>query len=845
MQLRRIGGPLLAAAMFVFALWVLRRELRHYGYREIIGASHAIPLDRILLATLFTALGYLVLTAYDYLGLRYAGRVLPYRKVALASFSGYAFSQSLGLPAVTGGSIRLRLYSAWGLSTIDVTKVVAFNSLSFFVSVITVGGAVFLIEPLRVPAILHLPFATIRPLGAVFLALVATYLILCVREHEPLRIRGHEISFPSPRLALGQMLAGTLDWLVAGAVLFTLMPRGTGLSYPLFLAIFVLSQTAGLASHIPGGLGVFETLVLALLPPSVPAAAALGALLAYRVIFYLMPFGVAVVLLGVREARERREGIARATRFAGRSISVVAPHLLAGMTFVSGAILLFSGATPAMPARLRWLDDVLPLGLLEASHFLGSIVGTALLILAWGLARRLDAAYHLAVWLHAAGNASSLVKGLDYEEAIALAVALTALVPARREFDRKASLLAEPLTPGWIASVVAVVVASLWVGFFAYKHLDYSSDLWWRFALRGDGPRFLRASAGAVGAAFVFGALRLLRPAPPPSLVTTADQLDRAAAIVARSRDTNANLALLGDKSLLFSDSGDAFVMYAVEGRSWIAMGDPVGPPDSVEELAWTFAELAHRYDDVGVFYQVKPQNLRLYIDLGFLLLKLGEEARVPLAQFAPEGSLRRAVRRLDREGVSCEIVPSEGVPALLPRLREVSDAWLATRNTREKGFSLGYFDERYLARFPIAVVRTGETIVSFANVWTGADREEVSVDLMRHVPEAPNGTMDYLFAKLMMWGREQGYAWFNLGMAPLTGLESRPLAPLWNRVGTFLYRHGEHFYNFQGLRQYKEKFHPVWEPRYLASPGGLALPRVFANLASLISGGLAGVVRR
>jgi phosphatidylglycerol lysyltransferase len=174
-----------------------------------------------------------------------------------------------------------------------------------------------------------------------------------------------------------------------------------------------------------------------------------------------------------------------------------------------------------------------------------------------------------------------------------------------------------------------------------------------------------------------------------------------------------------------------------------------------------------------------------------------------------------------------------------------ISDSWLTEKKTREKGFSLGFFAENYINRFPVAVVRRDERIVAFANIWTSGDKEELSVDLMRHLEDAPAGVMDYMFVHLMVWGQEQGYRWFNLGMAPLSGLENRSLGPLWNRVGSLAYRFGENFYNFQGLRQYKEKFDPVWEPTYLASPGGLALPRILTNLAALISGGLRGVVAK
>jgi phosphatidylglycerol lysyltransferase len=181
----------------------------------------------------------------------------------------------------------------------------------------------------------------------------------------------------------------------------------------------------------------------------------------------------------------------------------------------------------------------------------------------------------------------------------------------------------------------------------------------------------------------------------------------------------------------------------------------------------------------------------------------------------------------------------------LVPELREISDNWLQRRHAREKRFSLGFFDAGYLARLPIAVVRRGERIEAFANVWAGGAFEELSVDLMRYRGDAPPGVMDYLLVNLMLWGRDRGYRWFNLGMAPLAGFETRPLAPLWTRLGASVQRMGEHFYNFQGLREYKDKFHPVWEPRYLASPGGLALPRILTNLTTLIGGGARGTLGR
>jgi phosphatidylglycerol lysyltransferase len=189
--------------------------------------------------------------------------------------------------------------------------------------------------------------------------------------------------------------------------------------------------------------------------------------------------------------------------------------------------------------------------------------------------------------------------------------------------------------------------------------------------------------------------------------------------------------------------------------------------------------------------------------------------------------------------------VPVEEVSGILDALGEISAEWLASKNVREKGFSLGRFERDYMRNFPIAVVRVGERIVAFANVWAGGGRRELSLDLMRHVGSAPNGIMEFLFLELMLWGKEQKYERFTLGMVPLFGLERRRLAPLWSQAGAFLFRYGEHFYNFQGLLRFKAKFEPIWEPRYLAAPGGFALPRVLRDVALLISGGVSGLVAK
>ena len=844
----------MALLVLILALVVLREELREYRYHEIVQAARRIPARRILVAALATVLSYATLVLYDALALRYVRRPLPLRRLAFGSFIAYALSQTLGFPLLTGGSVRLRFWTAWGLSASEIAQGIGFAGTTFTLGLVALGGAALLAEPVPNTEFLGISLVALRPIGAVLVLGALAYVTWAIiRGGRVIRLWGWEFAIPSGRQAVAQLGVATLDWAVAAAVLYALLPASQPLSFVTFAGAFVLAQVLGVVSHVPGGLGVFETIMVLLLRGNVPADRLLGALVVYRIVYYFAPFVAAVLLLSSYEALRRRVAIAKGAGIIGsvtaRWVPAVLPVVLSVSTFVAGAVLLFSGATPSLHPRVATLHSLVPLGLIEISHFTASIAGAALLVLAWAIRRRLDAAYALTIAVLLLGIVTSLLKGLDWEEALLLAAVLAAVVPSRHVFYRRAALTAEPFTPTWIVAVTGVVGITIWLGVFSYQHVEYSHSLWWRFTARGDAPRFLRATAGASIALLLVAWYRLLAPARAEPELPSGEELKHARTIVAQSASTTANLALLGDKALMFSDHGDAFIMYGVEGRSWVALGDPVGSDEDSAEVAWRFREEADRHGAWTVFYEVGVERLPLYLDLGLTLTKLGEEAHVDLRTFSMEGGSRKNMRRNQREfakaGATFEIAPREEVPSLLPALRCVSDSWLTSKNTREKGFSLGRFDDEYLKNFPVALVRLKGEVVAFANLWLSGGHAEVSPDLMRFSEKAPPAVMDYLFVELILWAQAQGYENFNLGMAPLSGLADRRLAPLRHRAGSLLFKHAEHFYNFQGLRQYKEKYDPIWTPRYLASPGGLILPRVVTNVASLVSRGITGLIRK
>ena len=498
---------------------------------------------------------------------------------------------------------------------------------------------------------------------------------------------------------------------------------------------------------------------------------------------------------------------------------------------------MFSIAVPAPAERLATLSEVLPLPVLEIAHVVAGATGVGLIFVARGLSLRLEAAYRLAALLLGVGIVTLVFKGLIYEGAAVLIAILVMLFYTRPEFRRDGALLNQGFPTEWTSTLTALLAVTIWLGLLSYKPAEYSHELWWHFDYTAEYARFLRTMTVVLVTTVAIGLANLLRPDPAPDL-PHADGLEQVRSIVEQSPAARANLALLGDKRFLFSDSGKAFIMYRVKGKSWIALGDPVGPAAEHEKLVLTFRELCDRYGGWSVFYLVDAEGLSLYVDLGLSLLKVGEDARVPLERFSLTGHERRELRkahdRVLEQGVDFAIVGSHEVPALIPELERVSNDWLAHLATTERGFLRGSFSPDYVARFPCAVVRQDKRIIAFAILWVSGGKEELALGLLRYHRDAPKGIMEFMVIELMVGGRARGYRWFDLGMVPLARHERQLPDPLWHLIGRMVYRQSEHFQDSDSHRRFAAALDPVWRPKYLASPGGLKTTRILRDVASL-----------
>jgi phosphatidylglycerol lysyltransferase len=826
------GIGLTLTAMLGFAL---RRLLREVHYTKVLAAIDSTPTPDITCAVLFTALSFLALTRYDASALRYVGAKVGESTVLLTSFVAYALSNTIGLGPLSGGVVRMRLYSTAGVEPPLIARVIVFNAAAFGLGMLPFGALGLFWGAHDVAPMMHTRDWVLRVLAVAMLLAMGGFLWLCSKRAAEGPGARWRAQLPPLELALKQLAISAVELTLSAAVLWVLLPQGR-IPFPAFIAFYAIAIVAGILTHVPGGIGVFETVMLLAAGTGVPRDAMLAALLLNRGIYYVLPMIVATGMLIVYELRS--SVVAPVGRMAVR----LSPSLMAGLTLIAGVWLIVSGVTPfTQDAREILATLHVPLPVVEASHFVGSVAGLGLVLVARGLLHRLDVAWWIASGLTVVAAILAIPKGIALHEAAMLLSLLTLLVISRRQFDRRSSFLAQHLEPEWLVALGGVIIACAWVLFFAYKEVAYSNTLWWEFELDGQAPRSLRALMAVALLALGYGLWQLLRPPAGDLAGTTPEELERAAAIIRANPSSDACYALVGDKHLMFSKSGRSFLMFGKQGRSWVGLFGPFGDPREFPDMVWRFIEMATDHGGRAAFYHVRPTALPLFLDCGLHLFKLGEHAHVELPHFSLKGAaranLRSGVNRGEREGLFFEVLTPARVTEALPELRAISDAWLGEERG-EKGFSVGRFDADYLGRLSMAVVRREGRIIAFANLLTTDLKEEVSIDLMRYGPDAPPGTMDFLIARICLHLQTEGYQRFGLGMSPMAGMAERSGAPKWQRIARLVFEHGDRFYNFRGLRSFKDKFEPVWEARFLAAPRGLATAFILADVTTLIGGG-------
>jgi uncharacterized membrane protein YbhN (UPF0104 family) len=609
--LRRHGVAGFGVLLLIAAIWVVQKEFRSLSMADIRNSLAAIPPLTLWIAAGWTLLAYAVLTIYDRLGSVYAGYPVSYARTSLASFCAYTLAHNLGFAAVSGAAVRYRFYAAWGLPPLAIAKVVAFTSLTFGLGGFALGGLVLLVEPEVVPGLgEHVPHWAMNLIGLAMWGMVIAYVTLSrIRSH--VTIFKHRIDLPGFRMAVAQTTLASVDVAVTAMIFYVLLPEAEGLTFLRFLGIYVAAYTAGIAASLPGGIGVFDGAILIGLAPWLTPAQVVGALLLFRLYYYIVPLFLAGILFAGFEIAQRRHVL---VRFAAeqRVADALEVPAIAGLVSLGGALLIFVGALPAGgTAVAEWAGYEAAV----ASHFAASLIGSLLLVMGYGLLRRLTLAWGAGIvllivgalicWLRADGwwiwGAFLLVAGL--------------LAAMRSAFYRSARLMREPLAGASLLPLVVVGLCALMLALVSYGG-KVATESWWEVVASPLAPDSLRFSVGLAAVLLLVAVVRLLRPARLVPEAWSVETRERLRALGAEAPE-------LADGAV-FGEGGRAGFGFVKRNGIWLGLGDPAGEERDRVSAIWRFRDMCERAGVDAAFWRVGPGLLRVYGDIGLTAFPVG-----------------------------------------------------------------------------------------------------------------------------------------------------------------------------------------------------------------------------
>lgn len=834
-----------------------QHELKQIHLGKIIHDLKSVPVPAIVQMLGISLLSVAVMSTYDYLIRGHfrlqTGSWRTFRYAWIAN----TFNNMIGFAGLAGAGLRTLLYKR------------------SHVPAAVLAPAIVFLSPLMITGLSLLAWGTITGLLPAHRLLAAHHWLIFAVWGMALYLPGFVLLQRSSLFAkwinrgggrtawltVGASVgASLLEWVFAGLTFWLIAGKLLG-EAPLLavFSIYVVAAIAGILSMAPGGIGAFDLIaLLGLTQLGFKTDHAMAVLVIYRLFYYIIPWLIGLVLAALEFGLPGTKGAERSVDRVDAPLTVwqkiwgwpgqytflsdLGVWALGKLVLASGLLLLLSAATPELLYRLKVTEELLSLPVMQISHHLSVLIGFMLILLSRGISLRVHRAYVWTSLLLFGGAVFAFTKGFDYEEALFLLLVAVILWISRTRFYRVSVTLGTRSMVWWLVLTSVIALCYYWLGSYTHhgflKHLPAGVQPEW---LRRYGNAAVTAAGGLIFSWLLLTMMVVLRPQRKADALLADQDIERLERFLSGGwGNALSHMLFLGDKSFYWAQEGRVLFAFSRVRDKLVVLGDPLGPADLFNNAISEFRQAADLYGLSVVFYQATPAHLPVYHEQGYRFFKLGEEALVPLADFnisGPQNSNLRSVRnRFEREGYVFEVTGAVHSAELLGELRKVSEEWLAGR--LEKGYSLGWFSEPYLQLAPLALLRAPDGhLLAFASLAPGYDHQKtVSVDLMRHRKDTPNGTMDYLFLKLLEWAKSRGYSRFNLGHAPLSSVGRNPGALREEKLARLVFERGGHWYGFSGLRRYKEKFSPVWEPRYLAYPASVTLPLLTLDLVRLVS---------
>lgn len=602
--LKRYGAAIFGVLLLGGAIYVVQREFRSLSVAQVREAMAAISAGSLWLAAGLTIAAYAVLAIYDKLGSIYAGKPASWGRSLIASFCGYSLAHNLGFAAVSGAAVRFRFYSAWGYTPAEIAKVIGFTSLTFGLGGLALGGLVLVVEPEVIPWFgENTPRWVLQLFAIPMWGVVVAYVLLSC-FFRVVRLFGHELELPGLKMALAQTVLATVDVAVTAAIFYVLLPPAEGLTFVRFVGIYLAAYALGIFASVPGGLGVFDSAILIGLAPYMGAAEVIGALLVFRLFYYIIPLFIAGAIFAGFEIGQRRAILARFSDLSIGGQALEAPAM-AGLVALSGALLIFIGALPPSGSLMTIWGNY---SLAAASQFVASIAGSLLLVLAYGLARRLSIGWGLAITFLLLGGLTIWLRGEPWYAWVPFPAVAALLLTMRGAFYRRSRLWAEPLSPEALVPLAAVALCGITLALVGHR-VEVHDNSWWEVVFEDDAPSALRFTVGLTAVLGLFGLFRLLRPArirPLPFDEFGRTLLAGWQAVVPPAAD-----------GIVMGEAGRAGVAFSRQPPIWLAHGDPGGDLLDRVSAIWRFRDACERAGVRPAFWDVGPEWLRIYADIG------------------------------------------------------------------------------------------------------------------------------------------------------------------------------------------------------------------------------------
>ena len=830
--------------IIVFVLFSLKKEVVSIDFAETILLIRGFSISSILFLTILGLIAVSATTIYDFIIIKYLKIDLKPITIFNVSFIASTINNISGLGGLTGASIRGIFFKKEDANA----DILDYNLL--LLPATAVGLSILILISLIDYKYMAPIISQYKFLLLILIAFMIYMALYCFIDIIFYKFKKNDKDLFNKNRFITKfklLLASLFEWSLA-YVLFAIIIRyfTQDINFYIILSIFALGSIAGVASMLPGGVGSFDLVALVgfqhygISPENI-----LASLILFRVFYYFIPLIASIMITLIAQSLDKSSAIKLPNTeglkvFINRT-SNFTNSLLSILILTSGMILIFSALIPGLTERIEIATKFLSFPILRLSHQLSTAIGIILIIISRDIRMKVKRAYKITWLLLLLGAIFTFLKGFDYEEATFLLLVLILLRASKDSFHRKS------LPFDWYSTIIFSLIAFIGVViYFKLSHLILADFLQLKNYKLIFTKGFFRLHPNGIYIYGIFILYLIITEVTKDRITKDKSYEEVDEDRIAKFFEENAgsylaHLVYLKDKHLFWSKNYMVVIAFEKSHNIIIVLGDPIG---NSEDFAYAIEEFHDFIDSYGykiAYYEIGEENLALYHENGYNFFKLGETSLVDLEDFDIDSSksrdFRNVLNRFKKDGYYFEIMEGTNIDdSIYNELLTISNEWLNGRN--EMGFSLGFMNKNYLKHSPIALVRKTDTneIIAFSSLMPKYDNiKSISIDLMRFINNAPSNTMTFLIISLIINLKERNYGILNLGLAPLSNVGLTQNAHFREKIAHLVFKYGKEIYSFAGLRQYKEKFSPRWESRYLAYEDITMLPASIIEATILI----------